>query len=497
MAEAPVFGVRKIKKRQIWSKSPLEFPNLLFTGRSFSSRNGRVKRFFIPFFAAVALFSHSAALASNAKSFPMGDDAAMTAMTIGAVTRDSEAIWYNPAGLGGNQLSRLTLSGNVFMVRFQNIGGGMAAELPSGKRYSDVNTNEFLAVPAAMTFMRKATDSVSYGFGVYVPQYADITFDSSLSSVEQFPTVAEPLLYQQGFTLDMLDMQYQLGGAVGWQPMPELRVGAGLFFLYDRARQSRSLFESIESADGSDATSLFYLDSFRVLLRTIGVRATGGAQWEVSPSWRLGLLLESPMIQIYSWGNATLATSTSSRNAGGGQVQSANRNYVSISQFEGKMLEPFHAQLSVAYVQPSYWVGLAADIYTPLKEPSLYIDKKLNWNVSVGGKISITKKIDLGVGLFTDRSDSSDPAEFGDAKIDYYGVTAGAQFLTPISRGEGAEPPVVFRTALGLRYALGIGTAGGLSFNPLTDGNISDARSDPVNVRFHELSVYLGTALFF
>ncbi len=421
----------------------------------------------------------------------------MTAASLAAVTRDSEAIWYNPAGLGGNQLSRLNLSGNVFMVRFQKIGDGMEAELPSGDRSTGINTNEFLAVPAAMTFVQKATDSVSWGFGVYVPQYADITFDSSIESTENFPGIAEPVAYRQGFTFDMLDMEYQIGGAVGWQARPDFRVGAGLFFLYDRARQTRSLFESMESADGSGTTSLFYLDSFRVLLRTIGVRATGGMQWDVTPEWRLGLLLESPTIQVYSWGNATYASSFSETNAAGRQVQSADRTYASISQFDGKMVEPFHAQLSFAYVKPKFWIGLAGDIYTPLKEPSLYIDKKLSWNVSVGAKFKATDRIDMGVGIFTDRSDQGDPEEFGDAKIDYYGATAGAQFLTPIERGGGKEPPVVFRTALALRYALGIGDAGGLLVDPATQGNISRATAKSVGVRFHELSVYLGTALFF
>ena len=51
--------------------------------------------------------------------------------------------------------------------------------------------------------------------------------------------------------------------------------------------------------------------------------------------------------------------------------------------------------------------------------------------------------------------------------------------------------------SLALRYALGIGDAGGLLFDPATQGNISRATAKSVGVRFHELSVYLGTALFF
>ncbi len=88
-----------------------------------------MKKSFFPLIIVVVLLICRLALAGNAKSFPMGDNASMTAETVSAVTRDSEAIWYNPAGLGGNQYSRLNLSGNVFMIRFQNIPDGMTAVL--------------------------------------------------------------------------------------------------------------------------------------------------------------------------------------------------------------------------------------------------------------------------------------------------------------------------------------------------------------------------------
>lgn len=437
------------------------------------------------------------AQAGNAKSFPMGDNAALTAQSNAAITRDSEGIWYNPAGLGGNQYSKVNLSGNVFMVRFQNIPAGQEAVLPSGTQGTDLKGNEFLAVPAAMTFMGKFTDRLGYGFGVYVPQNQDVIFDSSLQATEQFPTIAEPVVYTQGMSVDSLNLQYQVGGALGYEVTDDFRVGGGVFVIYDRFRQNASLYEDIESADNSLATSLVYIENSRYYVRTIGVRGTAALQWDISPEWRLGLLAESPMFQIYSWGDATSSISIPWVNQAGQQVQVADRTSISIHEFEGDMVEPFHTQLSFAFVRPAFWIGLAADIYLPLKQPTYRIDKKFNWNVSVGSKIKLSEKFYLGAGFFTDMSDQRDPQQFGDAKVDYYGVTAGVDFRTPVAREDDpAKAPIIFSTTLAGRYAYGIGQAGGISLNPLV-GNITDAPSRAYDVRFQEVSVYLGTGLSF
>ena len=99
--------------------------------------------------------------------------------------------------------------------------------------------------------------------------------------------------------------------------------------------------------------------------------------------------------------------------------------------------------------------------------------------------------------LVTDRSDQRDPTEFGDAKVDYYGLTAGVDFRTPISREDHpTKAPIIFSTTLAGRYAYGIGQAGGISLDP-TSGNITDQPARAYDVRFQEVSVYVGTGLSF
>lgn len=433
--------------------------------------------------------------AGNANSFFLGNDAALTAGSHAAIVSDSEAIWYNPAGLGGNELTRISLTTNAFMMRLQDVDNGMSVILPSGTKSENLNSNEFLFVPTAITLATRATDNISWGLGVFVPQYQDETFQNDISSVENFPGIIEPVAYRQGFDLDILDMEYDIGGAVGWEVHPKFKIGFALFGLYERTRLNRNEFEDIQSADGSGTTSLFFVDNYRALVSTIGIRSTLGMQYLVTPNWQLALVAFTPSFQIVSWGNVS-ADSAGAVAIGPGPVAlQAERYSRKIFEWEGDMVEPFHAQAAIAYKQPDYWIGLAADLAIPLKNVSLFIDKPWRWNIEAGSKFKLTDKINMGAGIFTDRTDTNKITALGDTKINYYGLVFGAEFKTPIKRDSG--PPVVFSTTIGGRYALGIGQVGGELFDPEKDGSIADAKVVARDTIYNELSLHLGTSFLF
>lgn len=436
--------------------------------------------------------------AGNSNSFFMGDDAALTAGAIAAHTRDSEAIWYNPAGLGGNKLTRLDLSGTVFMLRLQKAKNAMAVELPSGTQSDDLTGNEYLAVPSALTFARKATEKLSYGFGIYIPQYSDYSFNNTISSKnEDFSSIGikVPVNYEQGFNLDTLAVQYHLGGAVGYEVNESFRVGAALFALYSKTRYDQSQFENLESADPSVDLDLFSVESERAIVSSIGVRATGGLQFDITKEWKAGFVVFSPAFQVYSWGNYSLDTGSVWLNDAGVLSSLAYRVSSKISEVEGKMIEPLHFQASAAWERPDFWIGAAADIYLPLRTPSLFIDKKTNWNVCIGSKFRLSEKIWGGAGFFTDNSDQKTPNEFGDDDVNYYGLTFGSEFKTPIKRYDDTNiPPIVFSTVLAGRYALGIGHIGGSKYYPL---GTKEPELTLEHVYFQEFSLYVGTALYF
>ncbi len=451
--------------------------------------------FFIP--AALAFLFSNLAFAGNQNSFFMGNDAALTGGAIPAITRDSEGIWYNPAALGGSTLTRVNLSGNAFQLRLQNVNGGVETQLPSGTVRQNLTGNEYLAVPTAMTFMTGINDKVSIGFGVYMPIYQDVTYNNNLTSLETFPAIGVPTNYKQGLDVDTLHNQYQIGVAAGYAATEKFRLGGAIFGLYDRLRYNTNAFESIESADGSGDIEIFSVENQRALVSNLGLRGTLGAQYDITPEWTLAAVAFSPTLQIVSWGEASAETGSVSLNSKGELVSSADRFFTKLKQWEGDMIQPFHAQLSLGYKQPDYWIGVAGDIYLPLTNNKLQIRQRTNWNVCAGSKFKISEKFNLGVGLFTDNSSQKKPADFGETQVNYYGLSFGAEFKTPVSRGSDGGQPIVFTTVLAGRYALGIGKFGGLLFDPETDGPITNARIQIKDVVFNELSLYIGTGLYF
>jgi hypothetical protein len=104
----------------------------------------------------------------------------------------------------------------------------------------------------------------------------------------------------------------------------------------------------------------------------------------------------------------------------------------------------------------------------------------------------------LGGGLFTDRSISPDPDALGELRVDYYGASFGAQWATPypLAPREDGASDLTLSTTASLRYALGVGQAGGLRFEPSApQGQILTDR--PVDVVFHELGFHLGSTISF
>jgi hypothetical protein len=216
------------------------------------------------------------------------------------------------------------------------------------------------------------------------------------------------------------------------------------------------------------------------------------------PKWNLGLVVFSPTFQLCSWGEHSDTAGGSWPDASGTIVNNASRDASTFKSFDGKMIEPFHTQVALAYKQPDFWIGATADFFLPLRTPSLQISRKFMWNVSVGSKFRITEKINGGAGLFTDNSPERTIDDFGDSQINFYGLSLGAEFNTPVPRTVGEnKTPIVFSTSLAFRYALGIGDVGGLTFDATTGQNISSAQVRRVGVTFNEIALYIGTGLFF
>ena len=122
--------------------------------------------------------------------------------------------------------------------------------------------------------------------------------------------------------------------------------------------------------------------------------------------------------------------------------------------------------------------------------------RKPTVNGRVGGAFPVSDRFALGGGLFTDRSQNVDPRDLGETKIHFYGGSFGGQFRTAhdVEQEDDEEEDrgLVFSTTIALRYAIGLGDIGGLTFSPAVPPELTVA-----DVTVHEVSVHIGSALDF
>lgn len=115
-----------------------------------------------------ALTSARTARAENTEPFFYSDDAAMTAGSVVATTRDAGAIWYNPGGLGGIRRGQIDLSGSAFGVRIRTVPDALRTNLPSGQQSVTLGSVDIFSAPHALGLVRNLSESVAFGFGFYV-----------------------------------------------------------------------------------------------------------------------------------------------------------------------------------------------------------------------------------------------------------------------------------------------------------------------------------------
>src|SRR5690606_33421886 len=96
-----------------------------------------------------------------------GPESATSAGAGVAVTRDSDAIWYNPAGLGGLERSKLNANLSAFIFRYREAKGVVRTELPGETLSIDTQGNQFLSLPAAVSLVRRGQSNFHWGLGIF------------------------------------------------------------------------------------------------------------------------------------------------------------------------------------------------------------------------------------------------------------------------------------------------------------------------------------------
>lgn len=429
------------------------------------------------------------ARAGNEDSFLFGDQAAMTGGAVVASTSTTASIWYNPAGLGLNDRGRLDLSGTAFTLRYRSIPGGLAIDLPSGRVDRSITSRQVYVVPTTIATARELRPGLSLGAGLFVTEQDLFSFKRSTQIAD-----ATTSLDLAGALTGTL-IRYHAGPAIGWQASPRVRIGASLFGVYEDYRELRKLFVDATSTGTYGTTFLQRLVDARA--SRLGLELLAGVQIDAG-AWQIGLTARSPRLVFREVASTDNSTVLVSKSATAPEIAASNVDRTPIGAERTGFTRP--AQFVAGVARRVGPVAIAGEV--ELRPPGTGVTaQRTVWNVRAGALWYPSTRTELGLGVFTDRSGAAPPATFPDARVHYYGASAGwkRHNTVKLRAGESAST-LLFSTTIAIRYAVGLGESTRIRFD-FTDtadtgdvGRVADERSGVV---YHELSVYVGTGLEF
>lgn len=438
-----------------------------------------------------------AAFADTEEGAYYSDDAALMAGAVSAWTRDSGAIWYNPAGLGESARAQVSLNGSLYALKIRKIPNVLNTHFPGSTRAIDLSSTDIMSAPHATALAFRLSERLTLGIGIYISE-RDVR--TSQSTLEFYQPKGNGLAFDANLRqhIDVASevTKYNAGPAVGIELSETLRVGVNTFLTYSKVSRL-ALFEvDLAGVAGTPPPVIFALNNQHVTSNEFGLVAMLGAQWDPSRNWHLGATLRTPELRLNQSLDGSVIAASSSIVSG---VSSQNQfGFLHAGKGGGMgMRVPPRAVVSVAHeFSEKFLASAEADFLPALLDSETGLDSRTVINVRAGVRGSLTERMIAGVGLFTDRDRQKLGPGLTDERIDRYGITAGVQLLVPftLEDDDGPTPEgLVLGTTLALRYAMGIGEARALDYDSVT----GTAQTRAVDVMYHEWTPYIGSSVSF
>jgi hypothetical protein len=442
----------------------------------------------------VSAFSARDAFAGNGDMFMMGNDAAMMGGAVTATARGSTAVWYNPAGVDGENVhiprSRLAadpgnfhsvdVAFNAYAVRFGGSPDVIADASKGGSREKLTNV-DFSPVPTALAYTRRI-GGFQLGAGLFVPNRG-VYIPRTLARVTDGDRVTSVVVDGNNkFS------EYYAGFALGGAVTERFRVGAALFGYYSKQLDTEGIYAGTTTLGGEHAFAFSHTTTDRMRL---GGQLVWGMQWMPTDAWQFGVTFRSPVLSAYQ--------STQTVDLTGGAVEGQRESNVVFQENKGSgrsVLRPMRVHFGAGFTHDGWQLGLDGSVQAPHVADRVEDSTRSVWNVRAGVLRTVNNKVSIGGGLFTDRSPYDPATAFRYGSIHYYGVTVAlrlGELLTVRSEDDPKERPLLFGSTFAVSYAYGTGTFGNQELTPIPGGARTELRLDPVTA--HEIVFHVGSTL--
>jgi len=442
--------------------------------------------------SAAALLAASPAAAGNSDEVNAGVDVTLTGGAVVANVSTGASLWYNPAGLARFDAPSFELTGITFKVSSVKSPGLLTLE--TGEVSSDRRV-DLSVIPEAITFTIPLK-RLRFGIGL---------FNSSIRRELVQETVFHP--GDPAGTPPTSSANWAAGANTRTD---NFHLSVGIANPFDKRKQKALVggaFDIVVSTNRIDRlVSGFYAGgSEGVVSETdlsnvagLGVQIKGGVQWIPIPDLRLGLSISTPsylfMIAERLSANTVLAP------PGASPVDPSATN-VKVRKVSGGWVgaEPGTLRVGIAYAGDWGWIEGDLVVDFRLRSSRFLYNQKTVPNGRIGAVINVHKFIKIGLGAFTDLSQTEQLLLVGDRQIDFFGGNFGILFTNkdttnrpPDADGDGK---LLIAVAVGVRYSHGRGDILGLLLPPIYNPGAIQTR--PVDSKINDADINFGVKVFF
>ena len=400
-----------------------------------------------------------------------------------ANAKGTDALFYNPAGLARDGRHSLDLSMTAYNLRLQTIKDGLTVQFPDGESRTDLSATEVLPTPTSLVFSRNISPRIGFAYGVYVVESGDIRLDARQRR-EAFviDNTFGAFDIDTGMNVQELRQTYLIGGGLGYQLSPRVRLGGGLFAVYDRQISNVQIFSGARPTTQQESAFILAADSADI--KVLGLAPSISMQWDPEEHVSLGIIVRPPPFSVYTWGDRSPLVSAPGN--AGGQVFETDLEV--IKSWSVQPLEPLSAEMMISFYSSGYALGATFEIVPPIESTgTLAIDTGFQWNFRMGGRFAISEAWSFGLGVYSDRAVDISELTGTQSDFDYYGVTTGFTVEKKIA------DHISFNSTFGVVYALGSGTVEGVIIDAL--GGLDGVTARPQEASFHEITINLASGL--
>ena len=443
--------------------------------------------------ALAALLVSRTAAAGNSDEVNAGVDVTLTGGAVVANVSTGASLWYNPAGLARSASASFELTGVTFKVSTVKAPGLLTLE--TGEQSSSKRVDISL-IPEALTFT-VPLKKVKLGIGLFNSSLRrelvqeQVFHPGDPSAVP--PTPPADWIAGANTRIDHFHLSTGVAGSFDKRKQKAL-VGGAFDIVVSTARIDR-LLSGLYAGGSAGIVSATELSNTAGL----GVQLKGGVQWMPIPKLRLGFSLSTPSYLVML--AERLSASESLTPPGASPVDPSGANTQSRKVSGGWFgSEPGTMRLGIAYVGNWGWIEGDLVVDFKLRSSRFLFNQTTAPNGRIGAVFNVHQFVKLGLGAFTDFSQTQQLLVLGDRQIDFFGANFGVLFTNKDTSPDAPETSadddkLVIAFAIGIRYSHGRGDTLGLLLPPTYNPDAIQTR--PVDTKVNDVDINFGVKVLF